>query len=180
MKTLSIISIISIILLASCTKDYGVKITKPGADLILAKMQSGNWSGASANGNNLTISGSTGSLNGSYNFEEPVLGIGGIYKDSNGGYIMAAPAGDELYVVKMNENAKKAVDAILDVIDKEGGEAIVGNLISSIIDKGADKIDLSNSEEILKGTSLPADKKAEIENILKNSNGGFTAGESIK
>lgn len=72
MKTLSIISIISIILITSCTKDYGVKITKPGADLILSKMQSGNWVGASANGNNLTINGSTGSLNGSYNFEEPI------------------------------------------------------------------------------------------------------------
>ena len=52
MKTLSIISLISIILMISCTKDYGVKITKPGADLILSKMQSGNWAGASANGNN--------------------------------------------------------------------------------------------------------------------------------
>ncbi|MEI0486495.1 hypothetical protein [Brachyspira intermedia] len=180
MKTLSIISLISIILMISCTKDYGVKITKPGADLILSKMQSGNWAGASANGNNLTINGSTNSLNGSYNFEEPVLGIGGIYKDSNGGYIMAAPAGDELYVVKMNDEAKKAVDAILDVLDKEGGEAVVGNLVSAIIDKGADKIDLSNSDEILKGTNLPADKKAEIESILKNSQGGFTAGEAIK
>ena len=93
---------------------------------------------------------------------------------------MAAPAGDELYVVKMNDEAKKAVNAILDVLDKEGGEAVVGNLVSAIIDKGADKIDLSNSDEILKGTNLPADKKAEIESILKNSQGGFTAGEAIK
>ncbi|ASJ21136.1 hypothetical protein [Brachyspira hampsonii] len=180
MKTLSIISVIFIVLIASCTKDYGVKVTKPGADLILSKMQSGNWAGVKADGNTLTISGSSGNLNGSYNFEEPVLGIGGIYKDSKGEYIMAAPAGSELYVVKMTEDAKKAVDTILDVLDDEGGEAVVGNLISAIIDKGADKIDLSNSDEILKGTNLPADKKAEIENILKNSNGGFTAGEAIK
>ncbi|CRF31495.1 hypothetical protein BRSU_0182 [Brachyspira suanatina] len=179
MKTLSIISIVSILLIISCTKDYGVKVTKPGADLILSKMQSGNWAGASANGNTLNISGSTG-LNGNYTFEEPVLGIGGVYKDSNGGYIMAAPAGNELYVVKMNDEAKKAVDAILDILDDEGGEAVVGNLISAVIDNGADKIDLSNSDEILKGTNLPADKKAEIENILKNSQGGFTAGEAIK
>ncbi|MEI0491283.1 hypothetical protein R4J17_02445 [Brachyspira intermedia] len=180
MKTLSIISIISIILIASCTKDYGVKVTKPGADLILSKMQSGNWAGASANGNTLTINGGSGNLNGSYNFEEPILGIGGVYKDSNGGYIMAAPAGDELYVVKMDEDAKKAVDAILDVLDDQGGEAVVGNLISSIMDKGAENIDLSNSDEILKGTNLSAEKKAEIENILKNSQGGFKNGEAIK
>ncbi|MEI0558389.1 hypothetical protein [Brachyspira intermedia] len=178
MKTLSIISLISIILIISCTKDYGVKVTKPGADLILSKMQSGNWAGASANGDKLNIN--TGKNAGNYTFDSPVLGIGGIYKDSNGGYLMAAPAGNELYVVKIDENAKKAVDAILDVLDDDGGEAVVGNLISSIIDKGAENIDLSNSDEILKGTNLPADKKTEIENILKNSNGGFTAGEAIK
>lgn len=180
MKTLYIVSIISILLISSCTKDYGIKITKPGADLILSKMQSGNWSGAYANGDNLNINGSSNGLNGNYTFDSPVLGIGGIYKDSNGKYIMTAPAGSELYVVKMDENAKKAVDAILDVLDDKGGEAVVGNLISSIMDKGAENIDLSNSDEILKGTNLSADKKAEIENILKNSQGRFKNGEAIK
>lgn len=180
MKTLSIISIISFLMIISCTKDYGVKITKPGADLILSKMQSGNWSGAAANGNKLEITGGKNN-NGSYTFEEPVLGIGGIYKDdSNGGYIMAAPAGDELYVVKMDEDAKKAVDAILDVLDDEGGEAVVGNLISAVLENGAEKIDLSNSDKILAGTNLPADKRAEIESILKKSNGKFINGEAIK
>ena len=180
MKTLSIISIISLLLIISCTKDYGVKITKPGADLILSKMQSGNWAGAKADGNTLNINGSRGNLNGNYNFEEPVLGIGGIYKDENGNYIMATPVGDELYVVQMDENAKKAVDAILDVLDDEGGEAVVGNLISSVIDSGAENIDLSDSDKILAGTNLPPEKMAEIENILANSSGKFTNGEAIK
>ena len=180
MKTLYIVSIISILLISSCTKDYGIKITKPGADLILSKMQSGNWSGAYANGDNLNINGSSNGLNGNYTFDSPVLGIGGIYKDSNGKYIMTAPAGSELYVVKMDENAKKAVDAILDVLDDQGGEAVVGNLISAVLDSGADKIDLSDSDKILAGTNLPADKKAEVEAILKNSSGKFTDGEAIK
>ncbi|KLI47383.1 hypothetical protein [Brachyspira hyodysenteriae] len=178
MKTLSIISIISFLMIISCTKDYGVKITKPGADLILSKMQSGNWAGATANGNKLNIN--TRNHKGDYTFEEPVLGIGGIYKDDKGGYIMAAPAGNELYVVKMDEDAKKAVDAILDVLDDEGGEAVVGNLISAVLDSGADKIDLSDSDKILAGTNLPPDKRAEIESILKKSNGKFTNGEAIK
>ncbi|KLI42589.1 hypothetical protein SZ52_06635 [Brachyspira hyodysenteriae] len=179
MKTLSIISIISFLMIISCTKDYGVKITKPGADLILSKMQSGNWPGVTANGNNLTISG--GKQNdGSYTFEEPVLGVGGIYKGSNGGYIMTTPVGNELYVVGMDESAKKAVDAILDILDDEGGEAVVGNLISAVLDSGADKIDLSDSDKILAGTNLPPDKRAEIESILKKSNGKFTNGEAIK
>ncbi|MBT8745492.1 hypothetical protein JQ836_06090 [Brachyspira hyodysenteriae] len=178
MKTLSIISIISFLMIISCTKDYGVKITKPGADLILSKMQSGNWQNATVNGNNLTLSNSKN--DGNYTFEEPVLGIGGIYKYDKGGYIMAAPAGNELYVVKMDEDAKKAVDAILDVLDDEGGEAVVGNLISAVLDSGADKIDLSDSDKILAGTNLPPDKRAEIESILKKSNGKFTNGEAIK
>ncbi|WPC37141.1 hypothetical protein PQQ32_09645 [Brachyspira hyodysenteriae] len=178
MKTLSIISIISFLMIISCTKDYGVKITKPGADLILSKMQSGNWQNATVNGNNLTLSNSKN--DGNYTFEEPVLGIGGIYKDDKGGYIMAAPAGNELYVVKMDEDAKKAVDAILDVLNDEGGEAVVGNLISAVLDSGADKIDLSDSNKILAGTNLPPDKRAEIESILKKSNGKFTNGEAIK
>ncbi len=178
MKTLSIISILSFLLIISCTKDYGVKITKPGADLILSKMQSGNWAGATANGNNLNIN--TGGHAGNYTFEEPVLGIGGVYKKDDGSYIMAAPAGNELYVVGMDENAKKAVDAILDVLDDEGGEAIVGNLISAVIDGGAQNIDLSNSDKILAGTNLSPEKRAEIESILANSSGKFTGGEAIK
>lgn len=178
MKTLSIISIISFLMIISCTKDYGVKITKPGADLILSKMQSGNWQNATVNGNNLTLSNSKN--DGNYTFEEPVLGIGGIYKDDKGGYIMAAPAGNELYVVKMDADAKKAVDAILDVLDDEGGEAVVGNLISAVLDNGADKIDLSDSNKILAGTNLPPEKRAEVEKILANSKGKFQGGEAIK
>lgn len=178
MKTLSIISIISFLMIISCTKDYGVKITKPGADLILSKMQSGNWAGATANGNKLNIN--TGNHQGDYTFEEPVLGIGGIYKDDKGGYIMTAPAGDELYVVGMDADAKKAVDAILDILDDEGGEAVVGNLISAVLDNGADKIDLSDSNKILAGTNLTPEKRAEIETILKASSGGFSNGQAIK
>ena len=141
-------------------------------------MKSGNWAGASANGDKLCIN--TGNNAGDYTFDLPVLGIGGIYKDSNGKYIMAAPAGSELYVVEMDENAKKAVDAILDVLDDQGGEAVVGNLISSVIDSGAENIDLSDSDKILAGTNLPPEKMAEIENILANSSGKFTNGEAIK
>ena len=192
MKKISIILIISFLLLISCTKDFGTQITKPGADLILSKMQSGKWSGATASGNSLNIS-NGGSLNGDYTFEEPVLGIGGIYKDeepvlgiggiykdNSGNYIMATPVGDTLYAIKMNAEAKAAVDTILDILDDAGGEAVVGNLISAVIDNGADKIDLSNSDKILAGTNLTPDKAAEVEAILKASANGFSSGEAIK
>ncbi|WP_300370342.1 hypothetical protein [Brachyspira sp.] len=180
MKTLSIISIILILFITSCTKDYGVKITKPGADLILSKMQSGNWSGVNVNGDKLTIGGSSQNT-GNYTFDVPVLGLGGIYKNDNGnGYIMTAPTGNGLYVVEINEDAKKAVDAILDVLDDEGGEAVIGNLLDTIINNGGNgNIDL-NPDKILEGTNLPPEKRKEIENILANSNGGFSKGETIK
>ncbi len=179
MRKTFIILILSILSLNSCTKDFGVKITKPGADLILSKMQSGNWAGASASGNKLNIA-SGGSLDGDYTFEEPVLGIGGIYKDSNGKYIMTTPVGDTLYAMEMNQKAKEAVDAILDILDDAGGEAVIGNLISAVIDNGADKIDLSNSDKILEGTNLTPDKRAEVEAILKASSNGFSNGQAIK
>ena len=179
MRKIFIILILTILSLNSCTKDFGVKVTKPGADLILSKMQSGNWAGATANGNKLTIS-DGGSLNGDYTFEEPVLGIGGIYKDSSGKYIMTTPVGDTLYAMEMNADAKAAVDAILDILDDAGGEKVVGNLISAVIDNGADKIDLSDSDKILAGTNLTPEKKAEVEAILKASSGGFLNGQAIK
>lgn len=180
MKKISIILTFSFLLLISCTKDFGVKVTKPGADLILSKMQSGKWSGATASGNSLNIS-NGGSLNGDYTFEEPVLGIGGIYKDdSSGKYIMATPVGDTLYAMEMDANAKAAVDSILDILDDAGGEKVVGNLISAVIDNGADKIDLSDSDKILAGTSLTPEKRAEIEKILQDSAGGFKNGQAIK
>ena len=179
MRKTFIILILAILSLNSCTKDFGVKITKPGADLILSKMQSGNWAGASASGNKLNIS-NGGTLDGDYTFEEPVLGIGGIYKDSNGKYIMTTPVGDTLYAMEMNQQAKEAVDAILDILDDAGGEAVIGNLISAVIDNGADKIDLSNSDKILEGTNLTPDKRAEVEAILKASSNGFSNGQAIK
>ena len=98
MRKTFIILILAILSLNSCTKDFGVKITKPGADLILSKMQSGNWAGASASGNKLNIL-NGGTLNGDYTFEEPVLGIGGIYKDSNGKYIMTTPPSWSIHFV---------------------------------------------------------------------------------
>lgn len=178
MKKISIILIISFLLLTSCTKDFGTQVTKPGADLILSKMQSGKWAGATASGNNLNIS--SGGLAGDYTFDEPVLGIGGVYKDSSGNYIMATPVGDTLYAIKMNAEAKAAVDTILDILDDAGGETVVGNLISAVIDNGADKIDLSNSDKILEGTNLTPDKRAEVEAILKASSNGFSNGQAIK
>lgn len=169
----------------SCTKNTGITVTKPGADLILSKMQSGNWNGVTVTGNSLGIQGSTSS-DGNYTFDSPVLGLGGVYKDDtvsgNGyDYILTAPVGPDLVVVKMNQDGKAAVDAILDILDDEGGESVIGNLIKEVAGSGGN-INLSDPEKILAGVNIPQEKLDQIKNILQTSanNNGFTDPETIK
>lgn len=178
MKQYFIFILLSIMSLVSCTKNTGIIVTKPGSDLILDKMNSGTWAGAKAEGNNLNISVST-DYQGNYTFDSPVLGIGGIYKNDKGGYILTAPIGSDLAVVGLTPEAKKAVDAVLDVLDDAGGEAVIGNLINTVIKEGADKIDLSNPDKILAGTNITMEKYEEVRSILERSQGGFKTGEII-
>ena len=175
--------IISLLVMSfiSCTKNTGITVTKPGSDLILSKMQSGTWNEANVDGNTLTITGNSG-YSGNYTFDSPVLGIGGVYKkDSASGnsYILTVPMGPDLAVINVDQNGKDAVDAILDVLDDEGGEAVIGNLINSIMQNGAANIDLSDADKILANTNLSPEKYEQIENILIASSGGFTGGDII-
>lgn len=173
--------IISLLVMSfiSCTKNTGITVTKPGSDLILSKMQSGTWNEANVDGNTLTITGNSG-YSGNYTFDSPVLGIGGVYKkDSSSDYILTVPIGPDLAVVTLNQKGKEAVDAILDVLDDEGGEAVIGNLVNTVMQNGAENIDLSDADEILAGTNLPPEKYEEIKNILTESSGGFTGGDII-
>lgn len=175
--------IISLLVMSfiSCTKNTGITVTKPESDLILSKMQSGNWANAKVNGNTLNITGVDG-YNGNYTFDSPVLGIGGVYKkDSASGnsYILTVPMGPDLAVINVDQNGKDAVDAILDVLDDEGGEAVIGNLINSIMQNGAANIDLSDADKILANTNLPSEKYEQIKNILTESSGGFKEGVVI-
>lgn len=178
MKQYFIFILLSIMSLVSCTNNTGIIVTKPGSDLILDKMNSGTWAGAKAEGNNLNISVST-DYQGNYTFDSPVLGIGGIYKNDKGGYILTAPIGSDLAVVGLTQEAKEAVDAVLDVLDDAGGESVIGNLVNVVVKEGADKIDLSNPDKILAGTSITMEKYEEVRSILEKSKGGFKTGEII-
>ena len=178
--SLYIISAIIIIFsILSCTKDFGVQVTQPSSDFFLSKMQNGNWSGASVDGNTLTITGGSGNLNGNYTFDSPVLGVGGIYKNEKGDIILAVPGPDGLVVAETDEKGKEALDAILEVVGEEGGEKVISNLVGQVSSSGGN-IDLSNPDKILAGTDLPPDKRAEVEAILQNSNGSFKGGQTIK
>ncbi len=178
MKQYVLFILLSIMSLVSCTKNTGIIVTKPGSDLILDKMNSGTWAGAKAEGNNLNISVST-DYQGNYTFDSPVLGIGGIYKNDKGGYILTAPIGSDLAVVGLTQEAKEAVDAVLDVLDDAGGEAVIGNLVNIVVKEGAENINLSDPNKILAGTSIPMDKYEEVKAILENSKNGFQTGEII-
>ena len=174
--------IISLLVMSfiSCTKNTGITVTKPGSDLILSKMQSGTWNEANVDGNTLTITGNSG-YSGNYTFDSPVLGIGGVYKNDSDqdSYILTVPMGPDLAVINVNQKGKEAVDAILDVLDDEGGEAVIGNLINSIMQNGAANIDLSDADKILANTNFPKEKYEQIKNILTESSGGFKEGVVI-
>lgn len=180
MKQYVLFILLSIMSLVSCTKNTGIIVTKPGSDLVLSKMHSGNWTGVTANGNTLNIKGSQES-DGNYTFNSPVLGIGAMYKDESGKYLLTVPMGSDLVVVTVLEDGKKAIDAVLDVLDDAGGEAVIGNLVDVIVKEGAGNLDLSNPDKILAGTNISMDKYKEVESILMASNkDSFTNAETIK
>ena len=180
MKQYVIFILLFIMSLISCTKDTGIVVTKPGNDLVLTKMQDGKWAGAKADGSNLSITG--GEMHkGDYTFDSSILGIGAMYKDKNGQYLLTVPMGPDLVAVTVTEDGKKAIDAVLDVLDDAGGEAVIGNLVDAIIKEGAQNIDLSNPDKILAGTNISMDKYKEVEAILKASgSNSFTNAETIQ
>lgn len=180
MKQYVLFILLSIMSLVSCTKNTGIVVTKPGSDLVLSKMHSGNWTGVTADGNTLNIKGSQES-DGNYTFNSPVLGIGAMYEDGNGQYLLSVPMGPDLVLVKVTQDGKNAIDAVLDVLDDAGGEAVIGNLVNVIVKDGADNIDLSNPDKILAGTNISMEKYEEVKNILMASNkNSFTYTETIQ
>ena len=178
MKQYFIFILLSIMSLVSCTKNTGIVVTKPGSDLVLTKMHSGNWTGVKANGNSLTVTGGT-KHQGDYTFDSSVLGIGAMYADGKGNYLLTVPMGKDLVLVTVDQDGKKAIDAVLDVLDDAGGEAVIGNLVNVVVKEGADNIDLSNPDKILAGTNITMEKYEEVRSILERSQGGFKTGEII-
>lgn len=183
MKQYFIFILLSIMSLVSCTKNTGIVVTKPGSNLILDKMNSGTWGGAAVSdgGNRLDINNSQNGNEGSYTFDSSVLGIGAMYKDQNGGYLLTVPMGPDLVVVKVDQSGKNAINAVLDVLDDAGGESVIGNLVNVVVKEGADNIDLSNPDKILAGINIPMEKYEEVKNILMSSDkNSFTNAETIQ
>ncbi|TXJ35438.1 hypothetical protein [Brachyspira aalborgi] len=162
MKNIILIAIIILTFFISCRKST-LKITEPEPSFFLDKMKGGDYTNGdgkdsfkvSNDGKNITI----GSNN--YTFESDIMGIGGIYQDANSSnYVGVVPVGDSMYTVTMGKKEKEAVTKIIDVVGKEDSL----NVIKELSNGNGGKLD---TEAITK--NLDANKKAEVEKIIKDS-----------
>lgn len=161
MKNIILIAIIILTFFISCRKST-LKITEPGPSFFLDKMKEGNYGGfnVSNGGNNITIGNGSNTTN--YTFESDIMGIGGIYQDktNSSNYIGVFPIGGSMHTVSMSKNEKEAVTKIIDVVGKENSL----NVIKELSNGNGGKLD---TEAITK--NLDANKKAEVEKIIKDS-----------
>lgn len=160
MKNIILIAIIILTFFISCRKST-LKITEPEPSFFLGKMKDGNYGGfnVSNGGNNITIGSGSNTTN--YTFESDIMGIGGIYQDTNSSnYIGVVPVGDSMYTVSMDKNEKEAVTKIIDVVGKENSL----NVIKELSNGNGGKLD---TEAITK--NLDDKKKEEVKKIIESS-----------
>ena len=162
MKNIILIAIIILTFFISCRKST-LKITEPGPSFFLDKMKGGNYTNGdgkdsfkvSNGGNNITIGNGSNTTN--YTFESDIMGIGGIYQDTNSSnYIGVFPAGDSMHTVTMSKGEKDALNDIVKVVGKENSGPVIQEILTN-----NGKLD---AEAITK--NFP-DKKNEVENIIK-------------
>lgn len=162
MKNIILIAIIILTFFISCRKST-LKITEPGPSFFLDKMKGGDYTNGdgkdsfkvSDDGKNITI----GSNN--YTFESDIMGIGGIYQDTNSSnYVGVFPIGGSMHTVSMGKNEKEAVTKIIDVVGKENSL----NVIKELSNGNGGKLD---TEAITK--NLDDKKKEEVKKIIESS-----------
>ncbi len=167
MKNIILIAIIILTFFISCRKST-LKITEPGPSFFLDKMKGGDYTNGdgkdsfkvSDDGKNITIG--SGSNTNNYTFESDIMGIGGIYQDANSSnYVGVFPIGGSMHTVTMGKNEKEALTKIIDVVGKENSATVVKEILSN---GNGGKLD---TEAITK--NLDANKKAEVEKIIKDS-----------
>lgn len=165
----TVILLILAIAFSSCKKT-SLTITGPGPELFLGKIQSGNWDGVTVtdNGNKITITGSASS-DGSYTFENNILGVGGIYKNDkptgDKDYIVTVPAGDNLYTIDMTEEGKKAINDILEIVGEDQALGVMVNIASN---GGIDSDGNIDVDKLVGNSSITPEDVSKIESIVKN------------
>ncbi len=160
MKNIILIAIIILTFFISCRKST-LKITEPGPSFFLDKMKGGDYTNGT-NSFEVKNGGNTVNIDGKdYTFESDIMGIGGIYQDksNSSNYVAVVPVGDSMYTVTMDKNEKDALNDIVKVVGKENSGPVIQEILTN-----NGKLD---AEAITK--NLDANKKAEVEKIIKDS-----------
>lgn len=160
MKNIILIAIIILTFFISCRKST-LKITEPGPSFFLDKMKEGNYGGfnVSNGGNNITIGNGSNTTN--YTFESDIMGIGGIYQDTNSSnYVGVVPIGGSMHTVTMGKKEKEALTKIIDVVGKEDSLKVIEGLSKG----NGGKLDADSITQ-----NLNPEKKAAVEKIIKDS-----------
>lgn len=160
MKNIILIAIIILTFFISCRKST-LKITEPGPSFFLDKMKGGDYTNGT-NSFEVKNGGNTVNIDGKdYTFESDIMGIGGIYQDksNSSNYVAVVPVGDSMYTVTMDKNEKDALNDIVKVVGKENSGPVIKEILTN-----NGKLD---AEAITK--NLDANKKAEVEKIIKDS-----------
>lgn len=158
MKNIILIAIIILTFFISCRKST-LKITEPEPSFFLDKMKVGDYTNGT-NSFEVKNGGNTVNFNGKdYTFESDIMGIGGIYQDTNSSnYIGVVPIGGSMHTVTMGKNEKEALTKIIEVVGKEDSLKVIEGL--SKVDGG--KLDANSITQ-----NLDDKKKAEVEDIIK-------------
>ena len=166
MKNIILIAIIILTFVISCRKST-LKITEPEDSFFLDKMKGGDYTNGDGNdsfkvsddGKNITIG--SGNNTNNYTFESDIMGIGGIYQDTNSSnYIGVFPIGGSMHTVSMGKEQKEAVTKIIDVV----GEADSLKVIEGLSKVNGGKLDADSITQ-----NLNPEKKAAVEKIIKDS-----------
>lgn len=165
MKNIILIAIIILTFFISCRKST-LKITEPEPSFFLDKMKGGDYTNGDGNdsfkvsndGKNITIG--SGNNTNNYTFESDIMGIGGIYQDTNSSnYIGVFPIGDSMHTVSMSKEQKEAVTKIIEVV----GEADSLKVVKDILSNGG-KLDADSITQ-----NLDDKKKEEVKKIIEGS-----------
>lgn len=154
MKNIILIAIIILTFFISCRKST-LEVIPPN---FFSKMKDGKYGGFEVKngGNAVNINGKD------YTFESDIMGIVGIYQDksNSSNYVAVVPVGDSMHTVTMDNKRKEALTQILEVVGEENSL----NVIKELSNGNGGKLD---TEAITK--NLDANKKAEVEKIIKDS-----------
>lgn len=149
MKNIILIAIIILTFFISCRKST-LEVIPPN---FFSKMKDGNYGGFEVkNGGNTVSIGNT-----NYTFESDIMGIGGIYQDTNSSnYIGVFPFGDSMHTVTMSKDEKDALNEIVQAVGGENSGPVIKEILTNNGKLDADSI-----------TKNFPDKKNEVENIIK-------------